>query len=216
MTIDPRTLLPAFEGEAKRISEIAPAGWIFAHRYSWGGPQVIHSRFPEEWKRIYSQNQYHSADPIIFWISRPQLSGMATKRWSKIPKIGDPRRVMAHAAVFGLKFGMSSSRTTEYIGERSFISACRSDREFSDDEMDIINTYFSYWVDYIENTKPTITEAEAVVLRLLSDGIGQAEIAEQLGVSESAVKKRIGSALARLNATNRHHAIKIASAHKLL
>lgn len=216
MAIDPKTLLPGFLTEADRISQIANAGWIFAHRYSWGGPQALHSRFPDEWQRLYSENQYHTADPIIWWISAPQLSGTATKRWSKIPKLGDPRKVMAHASIFGLKYGMSSTRTTKYIGERSFISACRSDREFTDDEMDIINTYFSYWFDYIENTKPTITDAEAEVLRLLSDGVGQAEIAQALQISESAVKKRINSALARLSATNRHHAIKVATAHKLL
>lgn len=214
--LDPKTLLPGFDGEAKRVDAIATAGWIFAHRFSWSGPQVLHSAFPEEWRQIYSEKQYHYADPVVWWISAPQLSGMATARWSKIPRLGDPRGVMAHAQVFGLKFGMSSSRTLPYIGERSFISACRSDCELSDNEIDVINTFFSFWVDYIENTKPQLTDAELEVIRYLGDGIGQAEIAAILGISESAVKKRINSALTRLNATNRHHAVKLAGAHKLL
>ena len=55
-----------------------------------------------------------------------------------------------------------------------------------------------------------LTEREREVLELLADGLTTAEVAQQLSLSQHAVRSRVKTALGKLGARNREHAIAIA------
>jgi DNA-binding NarL/FixJ family response regulator len=61
-------------------------------------------------------------------------------------------------------------------------------------------------VDDSANTEP-LTARETEVLRLLADGLGNKEIASNLGVSEHTIKFHIGSILGKLGASSRTEAV---------
>ena len=56
----------------------------------------------------------------------------------------------------------------------------------------------------------SLTEREREVLELLADGFTTAEVADRLSLSEHTVRSRVKSALGKLGARNREHAIAIA------
>jgi DNA-binding CsgD family transcriptional regulator len=55
-----------------------------------------------------------------------------------------------------------------------------------------------------------LTEREREVLELLADGFTTTEVADRLSLSEHTVRSRVKSALGKLGARNREHAIAIA------
>jgi DNA-binding NarL/FixJ family response regulator len=59
------------------------------------------------------------------------------------------------------------------------------------------------------STDDTVTPAEVRVLRLIAEGNGNKEIAEQLSVSEETVKGQVRNILSKLGAKDRTHAVTI-------
>jgi DNA-binding CsgD family transcriptional regulator len=64
--------------------------------------------------------------------------------------------------------------------------------------------------DMVLHLRGPLTAAEAEVLRLAADGYTNWRIAHEIGVSLSAVKARLESGYAKLNASDRTHAVAIA------
>jgi DNA-binding NarL/FixJ family response regulator len=62
-------------------------------------------------------------------------------------------------------------------------------------------------VNDLRRSRTTLTERELSVLILVADGLGNIEIADRLGIGESTVKSHVGSALRKLNAHDRAHAV---------
>lgn len=107
---------------------------------------------------------------------------------------------------FKLNYGAVFSRKCNF--KRSFLTISRPDRELTDTEMEIIGEKFDVWVDMIVgNTE--LTDGELDVLRGLKDGLGRSAIADQLGISESAVKQRAQKACVKLGAKTRTQAVAV-------
>lgn len=207
-------IIDTYPEDQKRLNEIATSGWTFGHRYSWKGPQHFESHFSPEWQEIYERNQYQVCDPVVLWLCKPAITRFRSARWSEMNTIVDFRGIMAHAANYGLSYGAAFTR--RFNVEISFMCPARRDREFTDAEMDEMASIFQYWVDRLEHTRPQLTKAEREVIIGLREGKKFYTIAMDLGVSESAIKKRLETAKTRLHAKTISQVVAIATAHHLV
>lgn len=201
-------LIPNFDREAADLHDLAPSGFIIAFNMTFRGPEHMHSAYPEKWREEYEDRNYFAGDPVLTWA----LISSGCKRWSELI-VPDVRKVMVRGASFGLKFGAVFS--TKRGRKRSFLTMARSDREFTDNEIEQVNAKFQLWCDLVTN-RAALTDKELEVLRLLRDGLGQQEIADSLNIAESTVKQRAVNATGKLGANNRTQAVAIAMARGYL
>lgn len=211
------TIIPLYDEELARISRIAKAGFVIAMAYEISGPEYIANYFPLEWQTYYADNALLTLDPIAYWILVTQ-DGF--ERWSKIYERleGNPRleEFKKKSSQHGLRYGFVGVVQTPSTKRRSFISAARSDREFTDAEMQGIYSTFRSWVAIYDKTRPELTDEQIAVLRLLAAGLEIDEIAKKLGISQSAVKQRNTRIYNILKVPNRSAAISVATARRLL
>lgn len=201
-------LIPSFDREVLDLHDLAPAGFIIAFNMTFRGPEHMHSAYPAKWREEYEDRNYFAGDPVLTWA----LISSGSKRWSELI-VPDVRKVMLRGASFGLKFGAVFS--TKRGRKRSFLTMARTDREFTDSEIEQVNAKFQLWCDLVTN-RAALTDKELEVLRLLRDGLGQQEIADTLNIAESTVKQRAVNATGKLGANNRTQAVAIAMARGYL
>ena len=202
-------LIPRFADEMHDLREIAPSGFILAFNMSFRGPQYLYSEYPLKWQTTYDENNFYMADPVFYWIN---IFSKGAARWSEI-RGPDPLRVRSKARAHGLVFG--AAFTKKIASKRSFLTAARADREFTDTEMGRLEAKFDFLAQMVVGSA-TLTAAELEALRFLCDGLEQQEIAERVGVSRSAVKKRVQSACNKLGAKTTAHAVALCISRNLL
>lgn len=198
--------------ETKDFSEIdrcraaAPAGFYIAIRVGFAFPLVEHNHLPSAWVREYTASGLIVHDPVMAWVYR----NCGICRWSEIRE-GDSQGVLELAKNHGLNFGaVTSCRDADGVGERSFGFFCRSDQEYSAAEMEMLS-------DIVLNAhrvyaKPcNLTAVELETLGLVKNGLLMKEIANLLGVSESAIKLRLKNARIKLNAKTGSQAAALAT-----
>ena len=193
------------------LKELAPAGYHIALRIGFAFPLEEENAFPEKWIRHYSQQRFMLHDPVIRWVY--QNTGYV--RWSEID-LEDPRRVVAQAQTFGLRYGAAVS----FVGVdsqnlRSFGSFARADREFSDLEMRLLSAFVTR--RHAETAPPSnLTKAELEVLLMIKNGKRIKQIAHELQVSEGAIKQRLKNAKLKLEAKTGPQAAALASQYGLI
>lgn len=191
--------LESFTEDCAAIDRIAQSGWLMALNMTSHGPEYLLDRRPRAWCEAYEAQNYFIGDPVLAWT----IWHDGWTRWSDIT-LPDMRGVMKEARKFGMNFGMVTSR--EDANRRSFLSASRTDREFTDAEVALLVGQFNRWVDVAMN-RATLTDGELEVLRCFRDGMGQREAADHLGVSESTIKQRANKACVKLEANTRTQAV---------
>ncbi|MGB3556496.1 MAG: autoinducer binding domain-containing protein [Jannaschia sp.] len=196
------TLIPNLDDELVKLREIGPAGFLIGFNYTFRGPEMMVSGYPEDWRAEYEERNYFMGDPVLMWMSM----NSGTRRWSDI-KLPDVRGVLKRAEEKGLRYGLALS--VKKGRKRSICSVARSDRELTDAEISHVSAKFGVWCDLTTN-RSALTDKELDVLRLLRNGLPQKEIAHSLKVSEATVKQRAASATSKLGAANRIQAIAIA------
>lgn len=194
--------IPDLEKDLEHIREIATAGFVLAVNLGWAGPEFLHSEYPDRWRKIYEDRNYFMTDPVFFWT----LRNTGHKRWSEVG-YPDPRGINKKAKKFGLCFGAVFCQKAE--GKKSFFSAGRPDREFTETEMEQLEKYFLKWIQFVAE-RPELTLGELQTMKCLSEGLTQAQTAEALKVSESTVKKRAQSVMKKFKASTRAEAVSIA------
>lgn len=193
------------------IQSLAPAGHYIALRIGFAFPVEEINALPPEWVDHYTKNRFMLFDPIIRWA----YSSVGALRWSDIP-IEDPRKVITQAQTFGLRYGAAISVFDGNAeGQRSFGSFCRSDRDYSDLEINLLHAYVKR--RHAEMAPPTnVTMAELEALGMVRDGKRLKEIAFDLGVTEGAVKQRLKNAKVKLGAKTSTQAAAIAGQYGLI
>ncbi len=187
------------------LTTLAPSGYYLAMRVGFAFPVAEANTLPSEWVNRYTSKGYMMMDPVIRWV----YSNSGTVRWSDIP-VDDPRLILQDAKKFDLNYGLAISCQGEgEDGQRSFGSFCRSDREFSDDEVRILHQIMGELHESFSPPK-NLTKAELEVLIMVKDGLLMKQIADDLGISLGAVKQRLKNAKFKLRAKTSSHAAALA------
>lgn len=194
--------------ELYRLSQLPHQGYAFALHIRSGRPLILMTTFDESWLRYYDRMGFFLRDPCIGW----GCTTNGVQRWSD-PAVIDPHGVILDAGKFGMPFGAMAARgdtTSLSIGAIS-----RQTGEFNDDEL----AEFSSIMQAIHlRTAPLdrLTPAQVEALRVISTGARYAAAAEELGISESALKARLHTARARLLARTTPDAIRRAKDYGLI
>lgn len=195
----------------EEIALIAPAGYYIALRIGFAFPMEEVNAFPQAWVSHYTAQRYMLFDPIVRWA----YANTGVIHWSELAK-QDPKNIIQQAANFGLRFGITIAVIDQNEGfERSFASFARSDREFSDLEVKVLQAYVAR--RHKEMAKPTnLTAAELEALAMVKDGKRLKEIAFKLNISEGAVKQRLRSGKDKLGAKTSTQAAALANQFGLI
>lgn len=190
---------------------LAPAGYYVALRVGFAFPLAEHNALPASWIDHYTRHSFMVSDPVMQWVYRY----FGTIRWSEIT-IPDPRRILDEAGRYGLKYGVAISfDDPSPKGQRSFGSFARSDREFHDDEIATLRSKLE-WLHVAMAPPTNLTKAELEALRMVKDGLLVKEIANNLGVSEGAIKQRLRNAKSKLGAKTGRQAVSSATGYGLI
>lgn len=201
-------------GEARSGTEfgtLAPAGYYIALRIGFAFPLAEHNALPQAWTDHYTRQNYMLSDPVMQWL----YSNSGAARWSAIT-LPDLRGVLCDAREHGLNFGVAICFDDPGPkGQRSFGSFCRQDREFTDDEIGLLQRKLERL--HIAMAPPTnLTKAELEALRMVKEGLLVKEIASRLNVTDGAVKQRLKNAKAKLGAKTSSQAVSAATGYGLI
>ena len=193
------------------LAALAPSGHYLALRLGFAFPVEEVNALPPPWVEEYTRNGYAPFDPLMRWA----YSEQGSIRWSEVSG-SDPRGVLARARIHGLRFGaIVAVLDPSPHSQRSFGTFARPDREFSDEEVDLLGAHLRARHEAMRPPQ-NITDAELEALRLIKEGQRLKQIAYQLGVTEGAVKQRLKNARVKLSAKTGAEAISRAAAFGLI
>ena len=202
------TIIPNFESEVSSLRFLGKSGFILAFNMTFRGPEYLHSEYPEEWQKIYEEQNYFIADPILIWC----VTKTGNKRWSDI-NLPDLRGVIKEAKKCDLNYGAAFSR--KLANKRSFLTISRPDREFTDEELAHLGDKFDHLVSYVVG-QYGLTDKELDALRGLRDGLSYKQIAVELNISVPTVKSRAERAKGKLGAKTTTQAVAMASTRNFI
>jgi LuxR family transcriptional regulator, quorum-sensing system regulator SdiA len=196
----------------EQIGVLAPAGFYVALRVGFSFPSEELNQLPEPWVEHYTKHGLVVYDPLMKWVYA--TTGVARVSELQAP---DPMGIVATAALFGLTHGaVASAHLSTDHGRRSFGFFFRSDREYQTSELDLLVSLLSLLhADPVQPLDHALTGAEIEALRLLSRGMRLRQIADTIGISESAVKARLNGAKRKLSARTVSQAATIAASRRL-
>ncbi|MDJ0827289.1 MAG: LuxR family transcriptional regulator [Rhodobacter sp.] len=197
--------------ETGALKTLSPAGHYLALRIGFAFPMFEQYTLPPKWVERYLSRGLLMSDPVMRWM----FENVGARRWSDLG-LDDPRSVLKQAEMYGLHYGVAiCCIDQDPMGQRSFGSFARSDREFTDGEIDALQDQLQGMHDALVPPK-NLTKAELEALRMVKNGLLMKEIANLLGVSEGAVKQRLKNAKVKLKAKTSTHAATMATSFGLI
>jgi LuxR family transcriptional regulator, quorum-sensing system regulator SdiA len=197
--------------QTNTLSRLAPIGFYIALRVGFTFPEEELNRLPDPWVDYYTRHGLVVHDPLMKWV----YAHVGVQRWSGI-ELPDPMNVRSAAANHGMIYGAAASILTKAdMGRRSYGLFFRSDRDFLDAELDALGVILS-GLHTGAKMERALTANEVEALKLLASGLRLQQIADRLGISESAVKARLNNAKAKLGARTASQAASLAAGKRLL
>jgi LuxR family transcriptional regulator len=194
------------------FTSVAPAGFYVALRLGFFSPEEELTTFSSGWIDHYTVNALALHDPLMRWI----YANNGACRWSRLD-LADPMGVLNSYAAFGMPFGAVICITADCgRPSRSFGYFARQDRDLNEIELKLAESALRSAHFHGSGNDQPLTRPQVDALRLLSRGMRVREIAQTLGISESAVKARLKSAMARTDARTPVQAASIALQRGLL
>jgi LuxR family transcriptional regulator, quorum-sensing system regulator SdiA len=192
------------------ILRMSPAGFYLALRVGFTFPEEELNRLPDPWVEFYTRHGLVVQDPLMKWV----YAHIGSARWSDLD-IPDPHDVRLSAQAHGLAFGaVASAITASEKGKRSYGLFFRADRDFNEGELAnlriLLETLHSG-----AKLERNLTANEIEALKLLASGLRLQQIADRLGISESAVKARLNNAKVKLGARTASQAASLAAGRRL-
>lgn len=192
------------------IRAIAPSGYYIGLRVGFYAPEAEINTFSPEWIEKYTIEALALFDPLRHWV----LKNVGSKRWSEIG-IVEPNTVLDLYQSYGCAYGAVISIQSEKLNsKRSIAYFSRPDREMYDAEISQLKKILL--AAHNEQGRLKLTNAQREVLMMFVSGKRHKEIAFELGISQSAVKARIKSAVNKMGATTTAQAASIAMKNGLL
>lgn len=209
-------LITEFDDIHYRLSVAAISGYLFALHVRSASPRIFHITYPKTWWDEYSANHYILCDPTVLWGA---LNNGAMK-WSEIEALNSLESanfVMERAKKYGLNYGVTISLRSSF-GKRmkSFFSASRSDREFTDAEIRVFNDLLEQVTTGVENSGLSLSPLMLETLEWAAKGLTHKKIGLQLGKSPDAIKKRLERARNALGVESTIEAVLIANERGLI
>ncbi|MDB5502036.1 MAG: transcriptional regulator, LuxR family [Tardiphaga sp.] len=173
---------------------------------------VLMTRWPRDWFDLYRRSDFQQHDPIVRY-TRTQLRATS---WSEALVSNDRvgRSVMEIAAVdFGLRAGISVPihGINNYQAGVSFAGLQIDASKDAKSAVELIAIYAFNRLNQFQVAAPArpkvLTPRQREILSWTANGKTAWDTGQILGVSEDNVHKLIASAVARLEATNRTHAV---------
>lgn len=192
------------------LSLLAPAGWLAEVRIRFTSPFSTKNEMPKAWVDHYTRNGYLGDDPLLAWARARH----GVRRWTELP-VQDPRGILVAAAKFGLRHGAVAAVVDADTGIRSIAIGAREDREFSPSELRLFEEVLRSIHEYAARDF-SLTVKESAVLACLRQGKRFKDIADELGVSEGAIKQRLKNARVKLGAKTTTEAAHLASEFGLI
>jgi LuxR family transcriptional regulator, quorum-sensing system regulator SdiA len=193
------------------LSRLAPMGFYIALRVGFTFPEEELNRLPDPWVDHYTRHGLVVHDPLMKWI----YSNVGCVRWPDID-IPDPAGVHAAAIDHGMLYGAAASILTKTDqGRRSYGFFFRSDRDFLDAELAALEAVLG-GLHSGAKMERALTANEVEALKMLASGLRLQQIADRLGISESAVKARLNNAKSKLGARTASQAASLAAGKRLL
>lgn len=194
--------------ELRKLARLAPLGYFVGLHIRFTSPLMSFQTYNQAWLDHYTDNGFVLRDPMTAW----GFSTIGWIRWGD-RNLPDPFCLFKEAARFGLKYGVTISCGP--IRSRSIASFARADREFTDQEIETLQTIV---LRLHEMTEPPqeLTKAQIEALKCIAGGDRHAAAAAKLGISESALKARLISARERLMARTTAEAIQRAKDSRLI
>jgi DNA-binding CsgD family transcriptional regulator len=192
------------------FDSIAPAGYYVALKLGFFSPEEELNAYAPQWIDHYTAHGLALHDPLMRWV----YAHTGSRMWSDL-EIPDPMSVLTAYGTFGMRFGaVVCFMADEDRPRRTFGCFAREDRELNEVEIKLAEATLR--AAHLHEAGSALTRAQSDALRLLSQGMRLKEIAQSLDVSESAVKARLKSAMARMGARTPVQAAAIASQKGLL
>jgi LuxR family transcriptional regulator, quorum-sensing system regulator SdiA len=202
------TLLKAMRDQ---IGQISPAGFYVAIRVGFSFPEEELNALPENWVEFYTTHGLVVHDPAMKWV----YANTGATRMADI-SLPDPHQVRERAVVYGLSHGaVISVMAPEDRGRRSYGLFFREDRAFQDADLKELHLILTRLHAGAEEEQ-VLTAAETEALRMQAEGMRLKQIAQAIGISESAVKARLNNAKRKLGAKTQSQAASIAAARRIL
>ena len=190
------------------LGAIAPAGYSVGLVIRFASPAVFRMTYDPAWTEYYTSNQLGFKDPSIAW----GFSNTGSVRWSEID-MPDTAGIFEKARGFGLRYGVTVS--VGAIQDRSILGAAHSEREFRDDEIAQISENLAELHELIMHQN-NLTKAQTDAISKIASGKLYAQVSNELGISESALKARLTAARIRIGAKNTRELIDLARQRGLL
>lgn len=209
MKIDQPFNIRNYIEDRRWLHSMSTSGFTLVANKTPFGVEYFDSTYPEEWQMLYKLRHMVWIDPIVL---NAMLYGNSDNRWSEI-KLPDARGVWKKARVYGLVYGATFARTR--LMNKSLLSVARDDREFTDEEMAALSTWFDGFLTEVDNSLD-LTEKEIEVIRLLARDMNIEEVAKNLSLTQSAVKTRLRQARTKAGCKNNTGLIAKASQAQLL
>jgi len=150
-----------FLNELSLIQEKSPMGFAIAFQIRLTTPSYLFQTYAQDWQKHYSEKGLVMYDPTVLW----GFENDGVTRWSDLKAL-DTKDILGAASQFGMTFGMTWANGTG--DSRSIGSFTRSDREYTEEEMNELATLAQ---KLHEATLDMIPIDEASVSALLKTGI---------------------------------------------
>jgi LuxR family quorum sensing-dependent transcriptional regulator len=173
---------------------------------------VMLRRWPQGWAEQYQRSNFHRHDPVVKHIHKQ----LRSSHWSDVPIPDDPtaQSIMQIAADdFRLRAGLMVP-ILGFDGYQAGISFAGSDIDASANAksaVELIAIYafnrLNYFRSAVAGPDKILTTRQKEVLTWAASGKSAWDTSRILGVSESNVNKLLASAIIRLQAANKTHAV---------
>lgn len=139
------------------MRDLAPAGFAAALHVRYQTPTYLFQTYPDAWIAEYSRDGLVLRDPTVAW-------GFANTGAVDWADLADPDGVLARAAAFGLRHGVTLSQWRG--GSLSIASFARADRRLFAREVDALASLMAWLHDATGEARPLPPETREGLRRL--------------------------------------------------